>query len=86
MAGFSGQRSVLSFWATSFMAFAFIRKRDVFFSGFVILMYTTYGQKTRYGLPQPPSVEQYLWVDSRPVEVSKREAWLVCMKVRLSAS
>lgn len=43
----------------SFTAFAFIRKRDVFFSGFVILMCSTCGQKTRYGLPQFPSVEQY---------------------------
>lgn len=68
------------------MAFAFIRKRDVFSSGFVILMCSTCGQKTRYGLPQLPAVEQYLWVDSKPVEVSKTKVGLICMKVILCAN
>ena len=68
------------------MALVFIRKKDVFFSGIVILVCSTGEQKTRYGLPQLPSVEQYLWVDSKPVHVSKTKVWLVSMKVILHAS
>ena len=76
---------ILGFCVTSVMDLVFIRKKYVFFSG-VILVCGTGGQKIRYGLPQLPSVEQYLWVDSKPVHVSKIKVWLVCVEVTLRAS
>lgn len=83
---FLGALSVLSFRVTSVTALVFVRKKDVFSSGIVILVWSTGGQKTRYSLPQLPLAEQYLWVDSKPVRISKTEALLVCMKVILRAS
>lgn len=83
---FLGALSVLSFRVTSVTALVFVRKKDVFSSGIVILVWSTGGQKTRYSLPQLPLAEQYLWVDSKSVRISKTEALLVCMKVILRAS
>lgn len=78
--------SVLSFRVTFVRTLVFIRKKDVFFSVIVILVCSAGGQKTRYSLPQLPSVEQYFWVDSKPVYLSKTKVWLVCVKVMLCAS
>lgn len=78
--------SVLSFRVTFVRTLVFIRKKEVFFSVIVILVCSAGGQKTRYSLPQLPSAEQYFWVDSKPVYLSKTKVWLVCMKVMLCAS
>lgn len=83
---FLGALSVLSFGVTSVTALLFVRKKDVFSSGIVILAWSTGGQKTRYSLPQLPLAEQYLWVDSKPVRISKTNVLLVCMTVILRAS
>lgn len=53
------------------MTLMFDRKKDMFFSGIVILAYSIGGQKIRYSLPQLPSAEQYIWVESKPARVGK---------------
>lgn len=78
--------SVVSFRVTSVRALVFIRKKDVFFCVVVILVCSAGGQKKRCSLPQLPSVQQCLWLDSQPAYLSKTKVWLFCMKVILCAS
>lgn len=59
--------------------------RQTFSSGVAVLVCSTGGHKTRYGLPQLPLVKQYLWVVSKSVHVSKTTK-KPCLKVIPCAS